>query len=157
MNNKNRRTTQKGFTLIELMIVVAVIGVLSAIAMPQYQKYVAKSEVASALATLTGIKTNVEAHTVENGLFPSGSNEETPSKLGSPEIPLGTVGFSRTDNTDGGAITFTFGNSVSDGVSSLVSTKKFTLTRTAVTGAWECKSPTGNDNIPSELLPKTCK
>ncbi|MGB1974247.1 MAG: pilin, partial [Vibrio toranzoniae] len=68
MNNK--RTNQKGFTLIELMIVVAVIGVLSAIAIPQYQKYVAKAEVASALATMTGIKTNVEAYSAENGAFP---------------------------------------------------------------------------------------
>ncbi|NMS37687.1 pilin, partial [Vibrio parahaemolyticus] len=67
-NSKQKK--QQGFTLIELMIVVAVIGVLAAIAIPQYQKYVAKSEVASALATLTGVKTNVEAYAVENGAFP---------------------------------------------------------------------------------------
>ncbi len=50
----NKGINQKGFTLIELMIVVAVIGVLAAVALPQYQKYVGKSEAASALATLSG-------------------------------------------------------------------------------------------------------
>ncbi|WP_218742579.1 pilin, partial [Vibrio parahaemolyticus] len=66
----SKQKKQQGFTLIELMIVVAVIGVLASIAIPQYQKYVAKSEVASALATMTGVKTNVEAYAVENGEFP---------------------------------------------------------------------------------------
>ncbi len=50
------------------MIVVAVIGVLSAIAMPQYQKYVAKSEVASVLATLTE-QNKCRRLAVENGTF----------------------------------------------------------------------------------------
>lgn len=147
----NKHKKQQGFTLIELMIVVAVIGVLSAIALPQYQKYVAKSEIASVLATLTGAKTNVEAFTVETGQFPPNGQE---TALGVPTMPLGEVVFARdTKDVDAGTITFTFDAAGQD-ASTLVATHTVVLTRTSNTGAWACTS-----DIPAteQLLPKTCK
>ncbi|EGR0265756.1 pilin [Vibrio alginolyticus] len=146
----NKQKKQQGFTLIELMIVVAVIGVLAAIALPQYQKYVAKSEVASVLATLTGAKTNVEAFTVETGQFPAAGQE---TALGVPVMPLGTVAFAQdTTNVDAGTVTFTFDAAGND-ASTLVAGHTVVLTRTSNTGAWACTS-----DIPAveQLLPKTC-
>ncbi|MBV2164050.1 MAG: pilin [Comamonas sp.] len=54
------RTVQKGFTLIELMIVVAIIGILAAVAIPQYQNYVAKSQVARVMGETGAMRTAIE-------------------------------------------------------------------------------------------------
>lgn len=148
---QGNKTLQKGFTLIELMIVVAVIGVLAAIAMPQYQKYVAKSEVASVLATLTGIKTNVEAYAVSYGEFPAAGTE---ANLGIPSsISLGAAAFSPDATTSGatGSIVFTF-KDVPD-ASNLTATQNLTLERNA-DGGWTCTST--NIKKSDGILPKNC-
>ena len=65
----------KGFTLIELMIVVAIIGILAAIAIPQYQNYVARAQVSEALVMASGAKTAVAEYYMINGTFPQSNSE----------------------------------------------------------------------------------
>ena len=65
------KAVQKGFTLIELMIVVAIIGILAAIAIPAYQNYLIRSQVTEGLSLADGWKTGVAEFYSQNGAFPT--------------------------------------------------------------------------------------
>ncbi|HCE2111532.1 TPA: pilin [Vibrio parahaemolyticus] len=129
---QSKQKKQQGFTLIELMIVVAIIGVLSAIAVPAYQNYVARSEAASGLGSIKSLVTPAELFYQENGTA-------APATL----AQLGVDGAAN----DLGAITST----VANGVASLVFTfnanssmtgETVTLTRSVAEG-WTC-APSAN-------------
>jgi type IV pilus assembly protein PilA len=68
------KNIQKGFTLIELMIVIAIIGILAAIAIPAYQNYTIRSQVTEGLSLADGWKTSISEFYAQNGSFPTGSS-----------------------------------------------------------------------------------
>jgi type IV pilus assembly protein PilA len=65
------KTVQKGFTLIELMIVVAIIAILAAIALPAYQNYTKRAKVSEAIVAIDACKTSVTEYLSANGTFPA--------------------------------------------------------------------------------------
>ncbi|WP_426944707.1 pilin [Pseudomonas oryzihabitans] len=65
---------QKGFTLIELMIVVAIIGILAAVALPAYQDYTARAKVSEAMLAVSGCKTSVAEYLQTNNAFPASTD-----------------------------------------------------------------------------------
>ncbi|HFB5625113.1 TPA: pilin, partial [Neisseria gonorrhoeae] len=64
-------TLQKGFTLIELMIVIAIVGILAAVALPAYQDYTARAQVSEAILLAEGQKSAVTEYYLNNGIWPA--------------------------------------------------------------------------------------
>lgn len=139
------KSMQKGFTLIELMIVVAIIAILAAIAIPQYQTYVIRSQVTRAIGEAGDLKVAIE-DCLNNGqtAFGTGScvNTSTSSDLiGRPPVTM---------NTDGSASI----NAVMAGNSN-AKVKNGTITWTRTTsGAWSCKT---GGNISNSYAPSSCQ
>ncbi|MDI6003896.1 pilin [Cobetia marina] len=143
------RKQQAGFTLIELMIVVAIIGILAAIAIPQYQNYVARSEAASALATIRSVQTDAEDIMVR-GLQPvvgaAGANQRALG-IAADASDSGTISVANYDVTGIIDVVFTFDAA---GVSPQVQSENVTLSRT-VDGVWSCTT-----SIAAEFAPGDC-
>ena len=96
-------TSQKGFTLIELMIVVAILGILSAIAIPAYQNYSIRAQVTEGLSLSGGWKTAITEFYATNGAWPSQSDLSGTVQAG------GNYASNVTVNT--GVIQITYGGS----------------------------------------------
>ncbi|HFC2647411.1 TPA: pilin, partial [Neisseria gonorrhoeae] len=68
-------TLQKGFTLIELMIVIAIVGILAAVALPAYQDYTARAQVSEAILLAEGQKSAVTEYYLNNGKWPENNGD----------------------------------------------------------------------------------
>lgn len=149
-----KRQLQQGFTLIELMIVVAIIGILAAIAIPAYQDYTIRAQVSEGLSLADGAKTAVAEYYTNRGVFPTGNKTAGLSTNTSitgnyvSQVDVAQVSPSQ------GTITATFSNTGSHKANKAINTDTLVLTGTGHGGSitWTCTST----NIPQKYLPSSC-
>ncbi len=127
--------SNRGFTLIELMIVVAIIAILAAIAIPAYQNYVARSQLTAALADITGGKSSFESELLSESVVTA-----DPTRIGlrasttrclSIVIDSSAAGFIRCRVRGNPSVAGT----------------DLTLTRSSTTGTWTCTSNVLNPDL----------
>jgi type IV pilus assembly protein PilA len=139
---------QKGFTLIELMIVVAIIAILAAIALPAYQDYVIRSQVSEGSVLADGSKTAMAEFYSNRGTWP-GSN--TSAGLAAKTSIIGNY-VTQVDVSTSGIITVTYGNKANAKISG--DTLLFSsYSSGGGSVAWRCKST----NIVPKYLPTSCR
>ena len=158
MRKETMRIRQKGFTLIELMIVIVIIGILAAIAMPQYNKYVARTQVAEAYGLLAPVKAALGLYWQESQSWPTGTHIEKHDALGIPERDsFGGDYVARIALINDGRVNVTFDTEAS-GVNTLIADKRFQLRPVATTGGsitWRCVPNGASDSIGLEYI-KSC-
>jgi type IV pilus assembly protein PilA len=118
------KTLQKGFTLIELMIVVAIIGILAAIALPAYQDYTIRAQVTEGLNLAEGVKTAVADYYAQNGTMPAAvvTTATTANGLGYTRAPEGKY-VSSVDLKANGVVVVTFSNAGGKQANATINTK----------------------------------
>ncbi|ENX0990601.1 prepilin-type N-terminal cleavage/methylation domain-containing protein [Neisseria gonorrhoeae] len=162
-------TLQKGFTLIELMIVIAIVGILAAVALPAYQDYTARAQVSEAILLAEGQKSAVTEYYLNNGEWPK---DNTSAGVANPTEIKGK--YVQSVTVANGVVTAQMKPS---GVNNEIKDKKLSLWAKRQDGSvkWFCGQPVtrgagnagkaddvtkaGNDNekINTKHLPSTCR
>lgn len=142
-----KRNVQKGFTLIELMITVAIVGILAAVALPAYQDYTIRAQVTEGVSLADGAKSYISEYHANKGILPAAGTDVSYGGASGKYVESVAVGAD-------GIITATFGADANTKITTAGSnTVVLTPTETAEGNLkWECSG-----TVDAKYLPSSCK
>ncbi len=143
-------SNQAGFTLVEIMIVIVIVGILTAIAIPSYIKYVERTQITEGFIISEGIRNEIGIQVWENKRFPNAAEVAMTGNIGKQANELegkyiATHGISVAPNT--GAITVVFDSSNMTG-KTLILTPNINAVNSQQVVKWICSGTVGTDNLP---------
>ena len=166
---RSMNAVQKGFTLIELMIVIAIIGILAAVALPAYQDYTVRAKVSEVILAASACRTSI-TETVQST---SGTTLPAANAWGCEQNTTGTAASAPTKyvlsmvTTNGGTVTVTTtaDASLKEAASKTVQLVPFTTANVALANAnvgaaikeWKCGPGPGATGMPTKYLPGSCR
>ena len=148
------KNVQQGFTLIELMIVVAIVGILAAVALPAYQDYTARAKIAEPLALMSGAKINLYEEYVAEGAFPADDStqaDDLEAMLNNSEY-ANTATYTVDADTEGAVVQITLENIGGDADTEVL---EFVLSASANGLEMTCQPQTAD--LPERVLPSECR